>query len=123
MATVSSHILDSVSGVSAAGIRVALYELGHADKNRCIFDVDADAEGRVSESVEIIDQGSDIEYELVFHSGEYFAAQAQPNERAAVLSQTSMKTVVLRFSITDNDKRYHMPVMLAPRSYSVWSSN
>ena len=32
-------------------------------------------------------------------------------------------TIVIRFAITDNHKRYHLPVMLSPHSYSAWWSS
>ena len=117
MATVSSHILDSVSGASAVGIRVALYRIGDAAEKLVVFDVTSDAEGRVVESVEVDESNSQCEYELVFHSVEYFATQSLPQQNSSV-----MQTVVIRFSMPDADKRYHLPIMLSPHSYSVWSS-
>ncbi len=49
MAVVSSHILDSVSGGSAAGIRCELFRLQADSSKQVVFDVIADAEGRISE--------------------------------------------------------------------------
>ena len=117
MATVSSHILDSVSGASAVGIRVVLYRIGDATEKLAIFDVASDAEGRVVESVEVDESNAECEYELVFHSAEYFATQSQPQQNSSV-----MQTIVIRFSMPDADNRYHLPIMLSPHSYSVWSS-
>jgi 5-hydroxyisourate hydrolase len=114
MATVSSHILDSVAGGSAVGIRVVLYKLIHEDIKEKIFDVTADGEGRVLESVEPGKADKSAQFELVFHSADYFAAHDLPEANG-----TCMKTVVLRFTMADRNKRYHMPVMLAPHSYSV----
>jgi 5-hydroxyisourate hydrolase len=112
MAVVSSHILDSVSGRSAAGIRCQLFQIVGDAARTAIFDVIADAEGRISETV-LIDASSIAgEFELVMHAAGYFGA-----EKAVVA------TVVIRFVIDDADKRYHLPVMLTPHSYSTWWSN
>lgn len=115
MATVSSHILDSVNGRSAVGIRSQLFQLISDTEKRLIFDVVADREGRVVETVMIDDANSGCEFELVFHGSEYFRSQG--------LDAGSMvKTVVLRFVMDGEQQRYHMPVMLSPHSYSTWWS-
>ena len=113
MATVSSHILDSVSGKPAAGIRSQLFQLVSDTERRLVFDVAADQEGRIAEAVTIDDIG--CEFELVFHGAEYFRAQGLD-------SGSMVRTVVIRFNMTDAQQRYHLPVMLAPHSYSTWWS-
>lgn len=113
MATVSSHILDSVSGSHAAGIRCQLYQLGAA--KQLLFDVNANAEGRIVEAVSIDDSNRGVEFELVMHGAEYFTDQS--------LNAASMvKTIVIRFTMDDDQERYHLPVMLSPHSYSTWWS-
>ena len=115
MATVSSHILDSVSGKSAVGIRTRLFRLVNDSERQLLFDVVADREGRIAETVVIDDANSGSEFELVFHAAEYFRAQG--------LDPGSMvNTVVIRFVMLDDQQRYHMPVMLSPHSYSTWWS-
>ena len=112
MAIVSSHILDSVSGGSAAGIRCELFQLQADSSKQIVFEVIADAEGRISETVLIDDSSIGGEFELVFHAADYFGV-----DKAVVPG------VVIRFVIGDVEKRYHLPVMLAPHSYSTWWSS
>lgn len=107
MATVSSHILDSVTGQSAAGIRVQLFKILENEKREVVFDIAADKEGRIHETVD----ASEHEYELIIHAAEYFLVEP------AAISKT-----VIRFIMHDNDRRYHMPLMLSPHSYSIWWS-
>ena len=114
MATVSSHILDSVSGKSAVGIRSQLFQLDGSDRY-LVFDVTADDEGRIVETVEINDSNRGCEFELVFHGQDYFAS--------SLAADSMVKTVVLRFAMDDDRKRYHLPVMLSPHSYSTWWSD
>ena len=116
MATVSSHILDSVSGKSAVRIRCQLFQLSGESERQLIFDIAADAEGRIAEAVEINDANRGCEFELVFHGREYFASQS-----LAVDSMVSC--VVIRFVMDNEQKRYHLPVMLSPHSYSTWWSS
>jgi 5-hydroxyisourate hydrolase len=115
MATVSSHILDSVSGKSAVGIRSQLFQLVSDTERQLIFDVVADQEGRVAETVVIEGANSGCEFELVFHGADYFKSQG-------LGSGSMVKTVVIRFVMVDDQQRYHMPVMLSPHSYSIWWS-
>ena len=112
MATVSSHILDSVRGRSAAGIRCQLLQLQQGAHRQVIFDVIADAEGRIVESVPIGDDNLGSEFELVIHAADYFQAET-----------AIVPAVVIRFIINDAERRYHLPVMLSPHSYSTWWSS
>ena len=115
MATISSHILDTANGLSASGIRVELFRLDGEQRTR-LFEVSAGQEGRIVEEVDMSDAESGSEYELIFHGGDYFARQHS-------LSSDSQRVVVLRFTMPDPEKRYHMPIMLSPHSYSVWWSS
>lgn len=115
MATVSSHILDSVSGQSAVGIRCVLKRLDGNDARQMLFDVKADHEGRISEKVDIDESFRGSEYELEIHAAPYFAAQSLGGD-------SIVKTLVIRFAMDDPERRYHLPVMLSPHSYSTWWS-
>lgn len=114
MAILSSHILDSVSGRSAVGIRSQLFRLDGSAR-QLVFDVAADDEGRIAETVEIDDSNRGSEFELVFHGRDYFTGQS-------LAAGSMVKTVVIRFAMEDNGRRYHMPVMLSPHSFSTWWS-
>lgn len=115
MATVSSHILDSVNGRPAVGIRSQLFQLISDTERQLVFEVIADQEGRIAETVSIDDTNIACEFELVFHGAEYFREQGL--ESASMVS-----TVVIRFVMGDDQQRYHLPVMLSPHSYSTWWS-
>jgi 5-hydroxyisourate hydrolase len=112
MATVSSHILDSVSGKSAAGIRCQLFRIDDGAVRQPVFDVNADAEGRINETVAINEGNIGGEFELVMHAADYFDA-----------ADSVVPCVVLRLVIDDANRRYHLPVMLSPNSYSTWWSS
>ena len=115
MAIVSSHILDSTNGKSAAGVRVVLRRRDSDGASSVAFDIRADLEGRIAETIDLED-GKPGEYDLEFHAREYFS------NAGVALTDSALSVVVLRFVIANPDKRYHMPIMLSPHSYSVWVS-
>ena len=115
MATVTSHILDSVHGTHATGIRCQLFRLEQEGGRELVFDVKADQEGRIHEEIEVENATRDAEFELVFHSETYF-------EMHSISVDSMVETVVIRFNMNDAHKRYHLPLMLSPHSYSAWWS-
>ena len=115
MALITSHVLDSTNGTSAVGVKAQLFRIDSNHQRYKIFDIKTDDEGRISQAVENEHLSIDCEFELIFHTGSYFID-------GATSSLPSMRSVVLRFFMNDFDKRYHMPIMLSPHSYSVWSS-
>ena len=71
MAIISSHILDSVHGCSASGIRVQCQKIGNRNGDQIVFEVEANEEGRIMEEVSFEDLGEQF-YQLIFFSDEYF---------------------------------------------------
>ena len=118
MATVSSHILDSIVGSSADGIRVELFRLGASGDRQRLFEVTADEDGRISVAVDIDPDDRDARYELLFHSADYFKDAALPRA-----DQQIIDVVVVRMAMPDPDKRYHIPLVLSPHAYTIWWSS
>ncbi|HJM52016.1 MAG TPA: hydroxyisourate hydrolase [Alphaproteobacteria bacterium] len=110
MAVISSHVLDSLQGRSLGGVKVALFRLLEDGAREQVFAVTADDEGRISVPVEV---EPEAQYELVFDTGGVFAASA---------ARQIMDQVVIRLRLPDAEARYHIPVLLAPHSYTVWWS-
>lgn len=118
MAIVSSHTLNSVVGTHAGGIRVALFRVEESGARTTLFETATDEGGRLSETVVLTAGDAPAQFELVFQTGAYFESQSLP-----VPGNQIMREVVIRFSMPDPEARYHIPVMLAPNSYSVWWSS
>lgn len=119
MATISSHILDSVSGDHARGIRVACYRLNKSGNNQQLFDVIANEEGRISEALGVAPGHQEAQYELVFYVADYFKTQI-PSLPAR--GQQIMPEVVIRIRMPSPEARYHIPLVLSPHSYTIWWS-
>jgi len=116
MAIISSHVLDSVIGTHAAGIRVQCFDRTTVEKTIPVFDVIASDEGRISEPVEV-NNTDQSEYDVVFHSAAYYNSLQLPDDGVQIL-----KTIVVRIALPDPEEKYHLPIMLSPHSYSVWWS-
>ena len=117
MAIVSSHTLDSVLGMHAGGIEIELFRLERTGTRVRLFRTQSDAGGRLAKDVKLRPEHANDEYEMVFQTGDYFAGHSVPN-----LGNRIIEEVVVRFRMPDPDGRYHIPLMLAPNSYSVWWS-
>ena len=118
MATLSTHLLNSTDGTHAGDVGVTLFRIAPDGARTPVFSKATDAGGRLSERIDIAQADASCEYELVFQTGAYFARQNLP-----IAGMRIMKDVVLRFSMPDPAAAYHMPLMVAPNSYSVWWSN
>ncbi len=115
MAVLSTHILDSVSGNSAKNVRVQLFRLLGDFEKELVFDTRTNQEGRLCETFESGSATAE-EYELVFHSGDYLGQQK--------IQETNplMDSVVIRLNIRNFERRYHIPLLIAPHNYTVWWS-
>lgn len=118
MAIISSHTLNSVDGTHAGGVGVCLYRLDATGRRALIYQGATDSGGRLSETVDLVDADAGADFELVFATGPYFASRQVP-----VAGMQIMREVVIRFTAPDPAAKYHIPLMLAPNSYSVWFSS
>ena len=117
MSELSSHILDAVNGKSAIGIRIQLLRLVSDSEKETVFDVMSDEQGRIAETVAFLQEGAEQQFEMVVDATTYFADNHQIDD-----SVQHLKQVVIRFSMTERPKRYHIPIVLSPHSYTVWWS-
>jgi 5-hydroxyisourate hydrolase len=117
MAVVTSHLLDSVFGTHAGGVGIHLLRIDRSGIRTVLFERETDPGGRLNERVEIAPENSGTDYELVFQTGRYFAAQSLLQPAGQIV-----KEIVIRFAMPDPKASYHIPLMIAPNSYSVWWS-
>lgn len=113
MGKLSTHILDVARGCPAAGIPIALYRIGVADTPLfvCLSNVD----GRTHEALLTDDAMVGGEYELVFHVAAYFR-----NSGLVVAEPPFLDRIAIRFTISDSEQNYHVPLLVSPWSYSTY---
>ena len=95
-------------------MRVDLFAV-EGDGRRLLRSVTTNADGRTDAPV--IPKG-ELEagtYELVFHAGAYLDAAGVAGE-----SPRFLDLVPIRFGIADPGEHYHVPLLLAPYSYSTY---
>jgi len=114
VARLSTHVLDTSRGTPAQGLVIDLHALGSGER-RHLKTVTTNQDGRTDEpllSGEQIDPGV---YELTFHASDYFRRVG-----IEVTDPPFLDEVVVRFGIANSGGNYHVPLLLAPYSYSTY---
>lgn len=110
----STHILDMARGMPAAGVRIVLYRVTGASRQK-IADVVTNADGRTDAPLM---KGADYlagGYELVFFAGAYLRATGQVSGENLFLDE-----IPIRFGIGDATAHYHVPLLLSAFGYSTY---
>jgi 2-oxo-4-hydroxy-4-carboxy-5-ureidoimidazoline decarboxylase len=110
----STHVLDTMHGKPAAGVAVALYEVGASARSR-LAEARTNADGRTDTPLLA---GAPLRigaYELQFAVGDYFRAQGIADADPAFLD-----TVPVRFCIAEAEGHYHVPLLATPWSYTTY---
>lgn len=114
MGHLSTHVLDTAAGRPAAGVAIELRRLGSDGSGERVASAVTNEDGRTNGPLL---EGSALEagtYELLFHVGAYFAQTGAGPERPF------LDVVPVRFTVTDPDARYHVPLVVTPWSYSTY---
>ena len=106
MSSLSTHVLDAVSGEPAAGLRVVLSRRD-GDAWTEVSTASTDADGRVRELADGLDAG---DHRLVFDTGAYAAATGQPG---------FYPEVAITFTVSE-ERHYHVPLLLSPYAFSTY---
>lgn len=114
MAKLTTHILDTVHGKPAAGIRVALFSVVDGRQIEMAI-AETNSDGRCAQP--LLEGNSFVagEYQLEIEVAEYFRRQVSPPAEPPFLN-----TVVIRFCVADPSQHYHVPLLVSPWSYSTY---
>ena len=105
MSFVSAHVLDSVHGCPATGIRVTLL----TGEGRELATATTDEDGRVSElGPETLESGH---YRIIFATEPYFAGREL---------ETFYPFVSVDATALQKQDHYHVPLLLSPFAYSTY---
>ncbi len=107
----TTHVLDTMRGKPAVGIRIELYALEGVTAKR-IADVVTNADGRTDAPLLAGDAHKAGRYELLFHIGAYF--------RATGAESPFLDVVPIRFAVADAAAHYHVPLLASPWSYTTY---
>jgi 5-hydroxyisourate hydrolase len=107
-ATISTHVLDLVSGSPASGVGVALFRMADGGAPELVSDLLTDEDGRIGDLL----VGSDLsagDYQLAFDIGAY-----------ADDPDAFFQSAALALHITDASRSYHVPLLLSPFGMSTY---
>jgi 5-hydroxyisourate hydrolase len=113
MGQLTSHVLDTMHGTPAAGIKIDLYSLAAGRVH--VKSMVTNADGRCEQPMLNTDEIESGAWELVFHVGDYFAGK-----NVAAGDSPFLDEVPVRFGIDDADAHYHVPLLLSPWSYTTY---
>lgn len=115
MTGLTTHVLDTARGKPAKGMIIDLFRIEGEEREvlkRVVTNGDGRVDGGPILSGEAFKKGI---YELVFHAGEYLAAQ-----RLELPDPLFLDLIPIRFGISDVAGHYHVPLLLSPYGYSTY---
>tara|TARA_B100001109_G_C18837643_1_gene462777 strand:+ start:868 stop:1203 length:336 start_codon:yes stop_codon:yes gene_type:complete len=110
MATLSSHLLNSLDGTHAHGVKVFVYQINSSGMKNKFLETETDKQGRVLKEIDLSDHDCTCDYEMVCKTADYF------NEKRII------SEITIKFRMEDPKKKYHIPIIISPNGYSIWWS-
>tara|TARA_R110002126_G_scaffold25553_18_gene87333 strand:- start:2780 stop:3301 length:522 start_codon:yes stop_codon:yes gene_type:complete len=114
MGRLTTHILDTASGLPAVEVRIDLYAV-HSDGEEKIASAVTNGDGRCDAPVLENDAFVPGIYELRFHIGDYFRGRGE-----GLPSPAFFDIVPIRFGIASVGDHYHVPLLISPYGYSTY---
>lgn len=115
MGKLSTHVLDTMNGCPAAGMKVTLQQL-HGDRVETLKTITLNDDGR-NDGGPLLDATSMAvgQYRLLFEVAPYFRARG-----VTLPDPAFVDTVPIDFGIADVNGHYHVPLLVSPWSYSTY---
>ena len=110
----TTHVLDTATGLPASGLRIVLYRLTGEARDK-IVEMETNSDGRTDGPILPQDSFETGQYELVFHAGDYLRRTGNAGEEPLFLDQ-----IPIRFGMADSEAHYHVPLLLSPYSFSTY---
>ena len=114
MGRLSTHVLDASRGKPAGGVVIDLHVLRSRER-LYLTTATTNSDGRTTAPLLSGENMKAGVYELTFHAGDYFRAMGTELSDPPFLDQ-----VVIRFGLADATANYHVPLLIAPYSYSTY---
>ncbi|MEY2558662.1 MAG: 5-hydroxyisourate hydrolase [Verrucomicrobiota bacterium] len=105
MSQLTTHVLDTMRGIPAAGMKIELWSL---DQSTLLKTMETNADGRTESALLAGDELTAGNFELVFYVGDYFG------------ERRFLDRVPVRFIISDPSAKYHVPLLVSPWAYSTY---
>ncbi len=115
MGRLTTHVLDTVRGGPASGVRIDLNVLDSSGSSRLLGTIHTNRDGRSDQPLLEAAAFAAGQYELSFHIGAYFSAGGQ-----SLATPPFLDVIPIRFGIADTHSHYHVPLLVSPWSYSTY---
>ena len=89
---------------------VIIYQINENGDKAIFCETKSDEGGRINEEFDLSEKDTKCEYEMICKSGKYFSEER-------IVSEINIK-----FKMEDNNKKYHIPIIISKNSYTVWWS-
>ena len=110
MASLSSHLLNSVDGTHAEGVKVTINQINSNGDKKKFYETETNKEGRIFKEFELSNDDCSCEYEMICNIADYFSEKKIVSE------------ITIKFRMEDPNKKYHLPIIISPNGYSIWWS-
>ena len=110
MATLSSHLLNSVDVTHACGVKVIINQINSSGEKVIFFESETDNGGRILKDFDLSKDDCNCDYEMVCKTADYFSEKKIVSE------------IIIKFRMEDPKKKYHLPIIISPNGYSIWWS-
>ncbi len=110
MATLSSHLLNSLNGTHANGVKVIVNQINSSGIKKIFFETKTDSGGRILKDFDLSKEDCDCDYEMICKTADYFSEKKIVSE------------IIIKFKMEDPKKKYHLPIIISPNGYSIWWS-
>ncbi|KDM92275.1 hydroxyisourate hydrolase [Photobacterium galatheae] len=114
MGKLTTHVLDTASGLPGSEIKVSLFRQEGTDFV-LVKTTHTNSDGRTDQPLLEGDDLTAGKYQLVFETAHYFRQQG-----VELASVPFLDDVVIRFGIADASSHYHVPLLVSPYSFSTY---
>ncbi len=115
MGRLSTHVLDTMNGCPAAGMRIEFLEAGMAGGWTLLGDFRTNADGRADQPILANEAFRTGRFQLRFHVADYFRGKG-----VSLPDPPFLDIVPIHFGISDPDEHYHVPLLASPFAYSTY---
>jgi 5-hydroxyisourate hydrolase len=110
----TTHMLDTVSGKPAEGVRIDFAAL-EGDAYRLVRTVHTNADGRNAEPLLTPETMKTGQFQLTFYIAEYFTRLG-----SVLPDPPFLDRAVIQFGMADATSHYHVPLLASPWSYTTY---
>jgi 5-hydroxyisourate hydrolase len=114
MGQLTTHVLDTMHGCPAAGMRVALFRI-EGETAVCLKTLVLNADGRADAPVMSGSEFTAGPYRLLFDVADYFRSRG-----VALREPPFLDRVPIDFGISEAAAHYHVPLLASPWAYSTY---